>query len=344
MHLTSSPIDWYAARAGGVVAYVLLTVVVLLGIAMSSGARMERWPRFALKDVHRFAGLLTGTFLVIHIVDDRDRLVPAVLADVARRAVHEHLPPGLHRARDHRRGAAARARGDEPAARPAVVRRWRRLHYLNFAVWGAATVHGLGSGTDRGTPWLVAIEATAIGAVLTATGWRVLRARDALTPGRFAAVAGGAAIVAAAAVALVLGPLAFKPRPWNPARFTDALDGRILQQNGATRGIVSMAGEGTGSQHVLVRADLLIAPARLLDTAFQMEYLPSGAHCRGRVLRITDGGLGFLAHCRIGAGPRAHRPGALGLVGRRRPLGRHDHLGRLNRALPAACLGLHSVA
>ena len=32
MHLTSNPIDWYAARAAGVVAYVLLTVVVSLGI------------------------------------------------------------------------------------------------------------------------------------------------------------------------------------------------------------------------------------------------------------------------------------------------------------------------
>ena len=30
------------------------------------------------------------------------------------------------------------------------VRNWRRLHYLTFAVFGAATVHGLAAGTDRG--------------------------------------------------------------------------------------------------------------------------------------------------------------------------------------------------
>ncbi len=304
MHLTSSPIDWYAARAGGVVAYVLLTLVVLLGIAMSSGARVERWPRFALKDVHRFAGLLTGTFLVIHIVTIAiDAYLPFSLTSLVVPFTSSYRPVfvGLGIIGAELLLALAvtnRLRDTLPYAA------WRRLHYLNFAVWGTATVHGLGSGTDRGTPWLVAIEATAIVAVLTATGWRVLRVRDELTPGRLAAVAGGAALVAAAAVALVLGPLAFKPRPWNPARFTDALDGRIVQQDGATRGIVSMAGEGTGSQHVLVRADLLIAPAKLLDTAFQMEYLPSGAHCRGRVLRITDGGLGFVAHCRIGAGPQ----------------------------------------
>ena len=304
MHLTSRPIDWYAARAGGVVAYVLLTIVVLLGIAMSSGARMERWPRFALKDVHRFAGLLTGTFLVIHIATIAiDSYLPFSLTSLVVPFTSSYRPVFI----------GLGIIGAELLLALAVTNRlrdrlpyatWRRLHYLNFAVWGAATVHGLGSGTDRGTPWLVAIEATAIGAVLTATGWRVLRARDALTPGRLAAVTAGAVVVAAAAVALVLGPLAFRPHPWNPARFTDALGGRIVQQTGATRGIVSMAGEGTGAQHVLVRADLLVAPARLLDTAFQMEYLPSGAHCRGRVLRITDGGLGFLAHCRIGAGPQ----------------------------------------
>ena len=39
MHLTSSPIDWYAARAGGVVAYVLLSVNVALGLLMSGKKR-----------------------------------------------------------------------------------------------------------------------------------------------------------------------------------------------------------------------------------------------------------------------------------------------------------------
>src|SRR4051794_27321882 len=45
VHLTSSPAAWYAARAGGVVAYVLLTTVVLLGLQMSARRRLPRWPR-----------------------------------------------------------------------------------------------------------------------------------------------------------------------------------------------------------------------------------------------------------------------------------------------------------
>ena len=51
------------------------------------------------------------------------------------------------------------------------------------------------------------------------------------------------------------------------------------------------------SQNVLIRADLLIAPARLLDTSFQMEYLPSGDVCRGIVTQIAQDGRGFDAKC-----------------------------------------------
>jgi methionine sulfoxide reductase heme-binding subunit len=43
--------------------------------------------------------------------------------------------------------------------------RRRRARYLNFAVRGAATVHGLCTGTDRSTPWLLAIYGAAVAAV-----------------------------------------------------------------------------------------------------------------------------------------------------------------------------------
>src|SRR5262249_42162460 len=68
MHLTSSPVDWYAARAAGVAAYLLLSAVVALGTTMARRKSLPRWPRFALEDVHRFGGLLVGTFVAIHVV------------------------------------------------------------------------------------------------------------------------------------------------------------------------------------------------------------------------------------------------------------------------------------
>jgi methionine sulfoxide reductase heme-binding subunit len=70
MHLTSNPIDWYAARAAGIVAYLLLTAVVALGVSMAGrapGRRWKRWPMFAVEDVHRAGGLLVGTFIALHV-------------------------------------------------------------------------------------------------------------------------------------------------------------------------------------------------------------------------------------------------------------------------------------
>jgi cytochrome b561 len=60
MHLTTSPVDWYAARAAGIAAYLLLTVVVTLGMTMASGRLLKRWPKFALEDVHRSRTLQSG--------------------------------------------------------------------------------------------------------------------------------------------------------------------------------------------------------------------------------------------------------------------------------------------
>jgi hypothetical protein len=39
LHLTTSPLDWYAARAAGIAAYLILTVVVTLGMTMAGGGR-----------------------------------------------------------------------------------------------------------------------------------------------------------------------------------------------------------------------------------------------------------------------------------------------------------------
>ena len=60
--------EWYLARASGIVAFVLLTIAVVLGLTLSGRAKLPNWPRFAVEDVHRFAGLLTGTFVSLHVL------------------------------------------------------------------------------------------------------------------------------------------------------------------------------------------------------------------------------------------------------------------------------------
>ena len=59
-------VTWYVVRASGLVAFAGLTISVVLGLLMSGGARSARWPRFALEDVHGFAGVVGGVFIALH--------------------------------------------------------------------------------------------------------------------------------------------------------------------------------------------------------------------------------------------------------------------------------------
>jgi methionine sulfoxide reductase heme-binding subunit len=301
MHLTSSPLDWYVARAGGVVAYVLLSANVAVGLTMTAKKSMRRWPKFAMEDVHRFGGILVGTFVVIHIVSVAiDSYLPfSILSLIVPFASH-YRPVWTSLGVVAAELLLALAVTNHYRNRRISYSFWRKAHYVNFAVWGAATLHGLGSGTDRSTPWLLSIYVVAVGTVSALTVWRILKARNASTNAiRLApVVAAGLAVVLV--VALAAGPLRYRPKTWNAAQFHDQLSGKILSDTGATRGIISMAGNGSGAQPILVRADLLITPQAVTDTAFQMEYLPSGTVCRGTVTAVRS--TGFEATCHLPGG------------------------------------------
>lgn len=303
MHLTSSPVDWYAARAAGLAAYLLLSGVVLLGLTMAAKKQLRRWPQFAIEDVHRFGGLLVGAFVSIHVLTIAiDAWLPFSVLSLVVPLLSRYRPlwVGLGIAAAELLLALALT---NHYRRRLPYRFWRRAHYLNFAVWSAATLHGIGSGTDRNASWALAIYAAASGSVAATVVWRLLRRRTrvgGVRPPIGAAAAGGAAMLLV--VLLATGPFRFHPRPWNAATFREDLTGRVVQLNGITRGIVSMTGEGVGAQRVLVRADLLASSRRVLRTAFQMEYLPSGLRCAGTVTHVQQ--LGFDATCRTPAGAK----------------------------------------
>ena len=298
MHLTKAPEAWYAARAGGVVAYVLITAVVLLGLQMSSRRKLPLWPRIAIEDVHRFVAFAAGAFVVIHIVAIAiDSYLPFSIQSLVVPFIAKYRPAWVGIGIVAAELMLAVAIANRLRGRVLSYAAWRKTHYATFAVWGGATVHGIGSGTDRSSVWLIALIVVSAGAVAAMTAWRIVqpRIRSGADLGFVPAVAGAA--LAAGVLVLALGPFKTHTKPWNAANFSDELTGSIQRRAGSVRGIVSLAGAGSGDQRVLVRADLLLAPARLLDTAFQMEYLPSGDVCRGHVTQISQDGLGFDADC-----------------------------------------------
>jgi methionine sulfoxide reductase heme-binding subunit len=174
-------VDWYAARAAGVVAYLLVSASVALGLALAGKERFDRWPRFAVEDVHRFAGVLAGTFIALHLfwlaVDSQAHL--GVLGLVLPfSASYRPLWTGL--------GVVAAELLLALAVTNHYRKRmpnslWRRIHYLNFAVWIAATAHGLGAGSDSRSTAFLLMYATTTG-IVGVLALRRLGVRAAASP------------------------------------------------------------------------------------------------------------------------------------------------------------------
>ena len=170
--IAGANVAWYAARAGGLVALVLLTLATLAGILPAGRAQSTRWPRFAVEDVHRYLGLLTGSFISLHVgVLLLDSFLPFSIAQL--------VVPGLSSYRPL--PTALGVVGAELLLALALTNRfrsrlpyrfWRRAHYANFAVWILALTHGITAGTDSDTAWALALYVACGAAVAGATVWR----------------------------------------------------------------------------------------------------------------------------------------------------------------------------
>jgi sulfoxide reductase heme-binding subunit YedZ len=171
--LISNSAHWEILRATGVVAFVLLTVTVGLGIANLTRWQRGRWSRTVVALVHRNASLLAVVFVAVHVVTAvTDKFVTIPIAAV--------VVPGLSHYRPFWVGLGAvtldllvtvtvtsllRARLGHRA--------WRAVHWLAYASWPVAVAHAIGSGTDTGRAWTTVIYATAGAAVLAALAVRL---------------------------------------------------------------------------------------------------------------------------------------------------------------------------
>ena len=170
---------WYATRATGVVALVLLTATVVLGVAGVARFATPRWPRVITAGLHRNLPLLAVAFVAAHVLTTvLDTYAPIgwVAAVVPFSSAYRTFWLGL--------GAVASdlllAVTVTSLLRARLgYRAWRAVHWLGYACWPVALWHGLGTGTDSKLPWLLALDAACVAAVTGAVGWRM-----SLGPGR----------------------------------------------------------------------------------------------------------------------------------------------------------------
>jgi sulfoxide reductase heme-binding subunit YedZ len=172
----SGPGLWYATRAAGIVALVLLTATTALGLLTAGRMSTRRWPRFLVVGLHRNISLLALAFLVLHIgttVVDTYTSISLQDAVVPFLSGYHRLWLGL--------GAIASdlliALSVTSALRRHIGHRlWRVVHWCGYLCWPIALAHGLGIGTDRSQAWVFYLAIACGCAVVVAAAARSLEA------------------------------------------------------------------------------------------------------------------------------------------------------------------------
>lgn len=159
-------VTWNIARAGGFTSYVLLTLAVVVGLALSTQLQSpRRWPRLINSELHNFLTLLSTIFMIVHVL--------AVWIDpFTRFGWNEIFIPFASHYRTiwMALGIVALylgiAIGISTWLRPRIgYIWWRRLHVLTLGIFVLVTIHGLGTGSDTQTPWALGIYLVSIAAV-----------------------------------------------------------------------------------------------------------------------------------------------------------------------------------
>ena len=283
-------LTWYVARSAGIVAYVLLSTSVVLGVLMSARARFT-WPRFAVQEVHRFLAILTGVFLTLHgIALVADKVVPISILQlvIPFRTSYRPFAVGLGITSALLLLAVSLS---NLLRKRLPFRVWRRVHYVTLAVWATATGHGLLAGTDRQDFWFLAL----VGVAVSSVGLAFL--------GRFAStvslgsVGGVAAAAIVAVLALAFAPQARPPRvaapagaatsvsATIPASFAGAVSAQVVSDRASP--VVSVVGHAGGAG---LRIDLLVEQGQVQRSALALNF-PTGASCSGTVTALASNGL-----------------------------------------------------
>ena len=171
--VTSTSPLWYTTRATGLIALILITFSVVLGLLTSVRFARPNWPRLVTVGLHRNMSLLVLVFTGLHIlttVTDSYAHINLLAIVVPFASSYRPIWLGL--------GAVAFdlliAVTITSLLRVHVGHRlWRLVHWLAYVCWPAAITHSLGTGTDTPQRWVLAITACCVTAVVAAAAWRL---------------------------------------------------------------------------------------------------------------------------------------------------------------------------
>jgi len=175
----SSKVSWYAARSSGLVAWAVITLSIVWGLALSTRLVRKKGAPAWLLDLHKFLGTLALVFVAVHLFTlwtdtfvyfgPRELFVPMASnyrpAAVAWGIVATYLLAAIQ-------------------ITSWIMRRlprklWHRVHLTSFPMFIMVTIHGFTAGADRTNLLVQWIALTGCLAVVFLIMFRVLAPRRA---------------------------------------------------------------------------------------------------------------------------------------------------------------------
>ena len=144
----SEQIWWYVARSGGILAWVLVTLSILWGLALSTKVLGKRNVPAWLLDLHRWFAALSVVFTAIHVVAlVADSYVYFGWSEIFVPMASTYEPGGVAW------GIVAfylliAIQVSSLMMRKLPRKIWKYIHFSSFVVFAVATLHGQRAGTD----------------------------------------------------------------------------------------------------------------------------------------------------------------------------------------------------
>ena len=176
--INSSTALWYASRATGVVALLLLTAVMLLGLLVTRQGRLPGLPRFAVSGLHRNLSMLAVAFVAVHVltaVTDGYVKIPVTSAVVPLTSSYERLWISLGAVSFDLMLAAAVT---SLLRRHLSRRAWRAVHLTAYLSWPVAWLHCVTASHDLRHGLLLLLAGGCALVVVVAAAWRMAAAAN----------------------------------------------------------------------------------------------------------------------------------------------------------------------
>ena len=156
---TGSHFFWITSRAAGIVALLLSSAAV--GVGLSMGGRFVKKRRTDFRALHEALSLATLAALGLHAVALLgDSYFHPSIADLTIPFVRDYREPYMALGIIGGWGLLVLGLSFYMRARIGIAR-WRVIHRFTALAWILGIIHTLGEGSDAGRPWFLAMTAIA---------------------------------------------------------------------------------------------------------------------------------------------------------------------------------------